>query len=148
MSFFDTTTFSTNFPRASTPLMRRFPNVQKIFFTLFIVIDTIVVISYATPWFTIVIIPLTIMYLLIQVRIMYSITKLYFSCSDFFCVAIFLCGHFPAIKTIRIYQSITNLYSFSGNPSRSVCDKYTCEVTVVSTLVCLVFKRIVTKTGL
>ena len=39
------------------------------------------------------------------------------------------------IKTIRIYQSITNLYSFSGNPSRSVCDKYTCEVTVVSTQV-------------
>ena len=55
---------------------------EDFIFTHFIVINTTVVISYTTPWFTIVIFPLTIVYLLIQVRIMYSIIKLYFSCSE------------------------------------------------------------------
>ena len=38
---------------------------------VFSVISTIFVISFATPCFMIVIIPLTIMYFLVQVRIMY-----------------------------------------------------------------------------
>ena len=87
MSFFETTPSGrilNRFSKDINTINETIPQCAEDFiFTLFIVIDTIVVISYVTPWFMIVIIPLTIVYLLIQVRIMCSITKLYFSCSVF-----------------------------------------------------------------
>ena len=71
MSFFDTTPSGrilNRFSKDINTIDETLPNcVQDFILTLFIVIDTIVVISYATPWFMIVIIPLTILYLLIQV---------------------------------------------------------------------------------
>ena len=72
MSFFDTTPSGRILNRFSKDIYtidQTIPSCAEDFiFTLFIVIDTIVVISYATPLFMVVIIPLTILYLLIQVR--------------------------------------------------------------------------------
>ena len=77
MSFFDTTPSGrilNRFSKDINTIDETLPNcVEDFIFTLFIVIDTIVVISYATPWFMIVIIPLTILYLLIQVSLCYIV---------------------------------------------------------------------------
>ena len=89
MSFFDTTPSGrilNRFSKDINTIDETIPNcVEDFIFTLFIVIDTIVVISYATPWFMIVIIPLTILYLLIQVSLCYIVyCKIIFtlSCRD------------------------------------------------------------------
>ena len=72
MSFFDTTPSGrilNRFSKDINTIDETIPYCTEDFiFTLFIVIDTIIVISYATPLFMIVIIPLTILYLLIQVK--------------------------------------------------------------------------------
>ena len=78
MSFFDTTPSGrilNRFSKDINTIDETIPNcIEEFLFTLFIVINTIVVISYATPWFMIIIIPLTILYLLIQVsNVLYSI---------------------------------------------------------------------------
>ena len=80
MSFFDTTPSGrilNRFSKDINTIDETIPNcIEDFLFTFFIVINTIVVISYATPWFMIVIIPLTILYLLIQVsNVLYSIVK-------------------------------------------------------------------------
>ena len=71
MSFFDTTPTGRILNRFSKDIYtvdEIIPGcVDDFIVTLFIVIDTIVVISYATPWFMTVIAPLTILYVLIQV---------------------------------------------------------------------------------
>ena len=71
MSFFDTTPSGrilNRFSKDINTIDETIPHcVEDFIFTVFIVLDTIIVISYATPWFMIVIIPLTILYLLIQV---------------------------------------------------------------------------------
>ena len=66
MSFFDTTPSGRILNRFSKDIDETIPQCAEDFiFTLFIMIDTIGVISFATPQFIIVIIPLTIVYLLI-----------------------------------------------------------------------------------
>ena len=102
MSFFDTTPSGRILNRFSKDIYtidETIPNCAEDFiFTLFIVIDTLVVISYATPLFMIVIIPLTILYLLIQVRGVFCYYKMIWR----FCVAI-LCCHFTSVETTGVH---------------------------------------------
>ena len=75
MSFFDTTPSGRILNRFSKDIYtvdELIPRSINFFLSMFFsVISTIFVISFATPWFMIVIIPLIIMYFLVQVRIMY-----------------------------------------------------------------------------
>ena len=80
MSFFDTTPSGRILNRFSKDIYtidETIPRcVDEFIFTLFVVIDTIVVISYATPLFMVVIIPLAVLYLLIQVRnVLHSVSN-------------------------------------------------------------------------
>ena len=74
MSFFDTTPSGRILNRFSKDIYtvdELIPRSINFFLSMFFsVISTIFVISFATPWFMIAIIPLIIMYFLVQVRIM------------------------------------------------------------------------------
>ena len=74
MSFFDTTPSGrilNQFSKDIYTIDEKIPQSVNFFLSMFFsVISTIFVISFATPWFMIVIIPLIIMYFLVQVRIM------------------------------------------------------------------------------
>jgi len=71
MSFFDTTPSGRILNRFSKDIYTIDEIIPRsllaFLFTFFAVINTIVVVSYATPLFMIVILPLTVLYLLIQV---------------------------------------------------------------------------------
>ena len=72
MSFFDTTPSGQILNRFSKDINiidETIPrSIRTFIFTFFTVLSTIIVISYATPLFMVVILPLTILYILIQVR--------------------------------------------------------------------------------
>ena len=123
MSFFDTTPsgqilnrFSKDINTVDETVPR---SIRTFIFTCFTVLSTIIVISYATPLFMIVILPLTILYVLIQVR-----RRVFYICNTLLCnvlgIAI-LCGHFTSVKATRVCKPVTNFCSFPRNTSRSVC---------------------------
>jgi len=77
MSFFDTTPSGRILNRFSKDIYtidETIPrSLSEFLITVFDVINTIVVISYATPLFMVVILPLTVLYALIQVKECYVI---------------------------------------------------------------------------
>ena len=91
MSFFDTTPSGRILNRFSKDIYtidEMIPqSLSEFLLTFFAVMDTIIVVSYATPLFIVVIVPLTILYLLIQVTKLIieivSYKKTLFCCSDF-----------------------------------------------------------------
>ena len=90
MSFFDTTPSGqilNRFSKDINTIDETIPrSIRTFIFTFFTVLSTIIVISYATPLFMIIILPLTILYILIQVRwiryVLLALTHDYI-CSDF-----------------------------------------------------------------
>ena len=90
MSFFDTTPSGqilNRFSKDINTIDETIPrSIRTFIFTFFMVLSTIIVISYATPLFMVIILPLTILYILIQVRwINYTILAIIsvYICSDF-----------------------------------------------------------------
>ena len=102
MSFFDTTPSGRILNRFSKDIYTIDEIVPRSIFmfltTFFSVLSTIFVISYATPIFTSVIVPLVIFYMLVQVR---RLTHYLLSWHSFLTVAI-LCGHFTSVETTRV----------------------------------------------
>ena len=101
MSFFDTTPSGRILNRFSKDIYtidELIPRSLNFFIsTSFTVISTIFVISFATPLFMVVILPLAIIYFLVQVGKKHESITLYS-----FVVAI-LCGHFTSAKTTGVH---------------------------------------------
>ena len=92
MSFFDTTPSGRILNRFSKDIYtidEMIPrSVRSFILTFFSVFTTIFVISYATPLFMVVILPLTIFYLLVQVGrdVCVCLINILLCCSDFMCL--------------------------------------------------------------
>ena len=114
MTFFDTTPLGRILNRFSKDIYtidELVPRSLRMFiYMLFSCISTFVVIAVASPWFLAVIVPLLVIYIVVQVSALnFSHLKKF---SSLFVA--FLCCNFTSVEATRVSDSITDLLSFPG----------------------------------